>query len=96
MQTAFADMFVFLAKITWWVALAGAVISNAIVLFGRGGMLDMMGGLILLPLTVIAVPFYAIVVDGDWRPLVFTFLLPVLGVALWLFGRALRANALGQ
>jgi hypothetical protein len=96
MQTALADMFVFLAKLTWWVALAGAVVFNAIALFSRGGMLDMLGGLILLPLTLVAVPFYAIIAAGDWRPLVFTFLLPVVGLGLWLFGRALRASAQGE
>jgi hypothetical protein len=96
MQSAIADLFIFLARITWWVSLAGALISNGIVLFGRGGLLDMLGGLILLPLTLLALPFYAVIAAGDWRPLIFTFVGPLLGVGLWLFGRALRASALGE
>jgi hypothetical protein len=95
-QTAIAELFVFLAKIVWWASLAGSVVSNGIVLIGRGGLLDVAGGLVLLPLTLLILPFYAAFAVGDWRPIVFTFIGPLVGVALWLFGRALRASALGQ
>ena len=91
----FIDALLYLARLVFGIALVGALIADGLAAATQFGFFGVLGCLALFPLTLVAMPFYALAELGTYIPLLLTYGGLLLAGTLFSLGLAMRAHVRG-